>query len=87
MYAPIELSWNLKMCKKFVNTFRNSAKKKAALSQVNSARKQLMQLARKMKKNILSYALKAAQNAEKPEDRVLKKTLTWHKSMNETGEI
>ena len=87
MFAPIGLSWNLKMCKKYANTFRNYAKKKAALSQVNSARKQLTPLVQQMKKNILIYALKAVQNAEKLEDRFRKKTLTWHKSINDIGEV
>jgi hypothetical protein len=39
-----------------------------------------------MKKNTLKCAVKAVQNAEKPEDRFPKKTLTWHKSMNNLGE-
>jgi hypothetical protein len=35
----------------------------------------------------LIYALKAVQNAEKLEDRFRKKTLTWHKSINDIGEV
>jgi hypothetical protein len=68
------------MCKKFADTFRPCAKKKVALSQANSALKQQMLLVQQTKKNTLSYARKAVQNAEKPEDQSRKKTRTWHKA-------
>jgi hypothetical protein len=67
--------------------FRLFAKKKVALSQVNSAQKQQTPLAQKMKENTLNYARKAVQNAVKLEDRFRKKTLMWHKNMNNIGEV
>jgi hypothetical protein len=69
------------MCRKSASTSQNYAKKKAALNPAKCVQKRQTPLAKQMKKNTLTYAHKAALNAEKQKDRSQKKMLMWHNNM------
>jgi hypothetical protein len=83
LYAPTEQFWNPKTSRKYASTSQTYAKKKAAKNPAKCAPKPRRQLDRQTKKNTLTYAHKAALNAEKLNVLNRKKTLMWHNSMTD----